>query len=60
LKTKIQIYLFFKNPISVLGPWNMMALFVGNLKVEIKGFVGIFLGKILELNSRVARSHISR
>jgi hypothetical protein len=39
---------------------NMMGLFVGNLKVEIKGFVGNFLGKILELNSRVARSHISR
>jgi hypothetical protein len=38
----------------------MMGWFVGNLKVEIKGFVGNFWGKILELNSRVAISHISK
>jgi hypothetical protein len=37
-----------------------MGLFVGNLRVEIKGFVANFLGKFFELNSRVARSHISR
>jgi len=36
----------------------MMGLFVGNLRAEIKGLVGKFLGKILELNSRVVRSQI--
>jgi hypothetical protein len=38
----------------------MMGRLVGNLRVEIKGFVGKFLGKFFKLNFRATRSHISR